>query len=145
MPKPGTALLVEARDGGEVTELALSGGTIVAIDGPAVQVYTTFTEPPFTLPPTPPPPAGIIDGALVENVTVSSRAGHGISVQGVSCLDLIGNDASAVPGIGYILDTVTLVGFTQATVTAWLTAKGNVGPPAPRFVSQFDVSAEECS
>ena len=157
-PNPGIPLLVEARDGGEVTALTYSGGTIAAVNGPAdpsgvklpgFAVHATFTPPeetfPPTFPPTPNPPMGIIDGALIENVTVSSEAGDGILVQNVRCLDLIGNDTTAVPGIGYVLDTVTLVGFTQATVAAWLTAKGNVGPPEPRFVSQSDVTQGGCS
>lgn len=149
VPPPGTALLVRALDEGEVTDLTVSDGQIhaaAAAASPAVRVYATSTQPPATFPPTPPPPMGIIDGILVEKVTVLSGSGDGMAMENVGCVDLKQNTTTAVAGTGYVLSDVSLVDFAQyPDVTAWLTAKANAGPPDGRLVSSSDVFPGECA
>lgn len=137
------SVAVEARDDGTVNGLQFLGGTIAALGGPAIDLDTEASPPipqPFPLPPITFEP-GDIDDVLIDGVSVASGLGHGFSVTDVECLDLRDNNASSVDGTGFVLNDVDLVGYDPltTTVTQWLTANGNVGPPAPRFVTASDI------
>jgi hypothetical protein len=138
------AVAVESRDSATVSGLEFHGGEVAALGGPAVALgvdATPIVIPAFPNPIVLPGTPGVLTGVLLDGVLVSSGLGHGFSLNDVGCLDLQDNDTSSVAGTGYVLDEVDLVDFdpTTTTVAGWLTANGNVGPPAPRFVSASDI------
>jgi VCBS repeat-containing protein len=146
-------------NGGVVDNLGLAGGQLTAAGGHALRLYTLGT-PGSIFPPVPPLPEGAIssvtvDGVtvaagagdaitgsgqlgsvVVRNATVSGGTGSGIALSDASCVDLSGNDTSAVGSgeFGYVLTGVGLKDYVSGAVADWLTDKGNVGPAAPWFV-----------
>lgn len=104
---------------GSVASTTVDGTTVVAGAGDAITG------------------AGLLGSVVVRNTTVSGGSGSGIALSDASCVDLTGNDTSAVGAdrFGYVLAGVGLADYTSGSAATWLTGKGNIGPAEPWFVS----------